>query len=169
MNIRGWLQSNPTVIMVLAVLFIGGSGIYIWSRLGPAKPVLPTQAYFYDLSTGALFSAALSEIPPIDAPSGGGNGVRAYVFGCGNCESPKVAYLATVTPDARQVLVRPAETPEAMRLREAATTAGQRVALPPDPGQAPRWIAPDVPAATDILSAPSRLCDDPGSLVSCLP
>lgn len=71
--------------------------------------------YYYDLGTGELFLAKSNEIPPIDAPSGPGpnntpQGVRAYVFSCGDCSDKSqqfVGWLEMFTPDAKRALSSP--------------------------------------------------------------
>src|SRR5690606_37122510 len=74
--------------------------------------------YFYDLSSGQLFTAASDQIPPIETPNGPHAGVRAHVFACGECpgnlngmnaEQVKqagayIAYLEMYTPEGKNAL-----------------------------------------------------------------
>ena len=104
---RKWINENPKLVILLscasfAVLMV----VIIW-LLWPAnenRKMLPVaKAWFYDLNTGELFSGKISQIPPIEAPSGplpDGQpaGVKAYVFvytgRTGNSE-PFIGYLET--------------------------------------------------------------------------
>ncbi len=71
--------------------------------LRPRPRARVVDVYFYDLGTDQLFAAPATELPPIDAPSGAGNGVRVYVYGCGDCSDANrfIAYLEKYTPHAK--------------------------------------------------------------------
>lgn len=63
-------------------------------------PQMVTEAWFYDLEKKELFKANAKSRPPIAAPSGqmiDGQpaGVQAWVYGCGGCDKPFIAFLDT--------------------------------------------------------------------------
>lgn len=77
----------------------------------PAQPVAPplqkpvtNTVYYYDLGTDQLFVAPPADVTPIDAPSGKDNGVRAYVFACGDCSGQTfIGWLERTAPAARKM------------------------------------------------------------------
>lgn len=122
-----------------------------------------TQVYFYDLSGGALFGAERTAEPPIDAPSGPGNGVKAVVYGCGDCTEAnlQIAYLMTNTDEARQAMAQveslgsqggPVAPELAMKIQN-----GQRVAIVPESGEV-KWVSSTSPEGIAILSPARELC-----------
>ena len=107
------MPAKRVLIGVIAgvVLVVSVMAIFRQAR-GPSLPSLPTSEWYWDLNTRQLFSAPLGQIPPITAPSGASKdgslaGVRAHVFGCGDCSEAKrfVAYLETYTPEVKQRLL----------------------------------------------------------------
>ncbi len=93
-------QQWATLIIVVA---LGAAIIRIAFWLAGGSAAVAGQVYFYDLSTGELFAASPSRLPPIAAPSDtGGNlqGVRAYVYACGDCSDSQpreIGYLMMYT------------------------------------------------------------------------
>jgi len=88
--------------------------------------------FYYDLGTGQLFADSPGQVPPIDAPSGPGVGVRAYVFSCNDCSDEQQRFIAWYE---RQI-------PASKRLQEdpnAAVTADDLI---------------------DVLSAPIEISED---------
>lgn len=88
------------VVLVLAavIAFTGGGS-------STAQSLNETDVWFYDLESKEWFIASSHDVPPITAPSGG-VGVRAFVYGCGDCSEPNrfIGYLARYTPDARPLM-----------------------------------------------------------------
>ena len=59
--------------------------------------------WYYDLQTKELFRGEVGnrKAPPIPAPSGG-DGVRAHVYGCGNCDGDTwIGHLEKYGPEAK--------------------------------------------------------------------
>jgi len=87
---KKWTDQNPKAIIGITIVSLLLFITVLISQLTPDKPVIPhepEQAWFYDLNTKELFTAKISKLPPIKAPSGplpDGKpaGVRAYVFSC---------------------------------------------------------------------------------------
>lgn len=70
---------------------------------------MPTRAgdYYFDIETSKVFVADASQLPPIAAPSGAGNGMKAYVFSCSDCgdaSSHFVAYIEKYSEEAKAVM-----------------------------------------------------------------
>jgi hypothetical protein len=81
-------------------------------------PVIPTQAWYYDLNAGKLFAGPLTAIPPIPAPSGplpNGEpaGARAYVYTCKTCSEADrvIAYVESCSPEVQAKLVQQLQSP----------------------------------------------------------
>lgn len=150
------LRQNPLAGVLIAAALIAVA-VVITMRSGSAADA-PRQAWFYDVQTGQLFAAAASEIPPVDAPSGPGNGVAAFVFGCGSCNEADrfINHLLTYTEKARQTMAQ-LDTHD-MTTQVDLIDAGTRVAPPPDePGAEPQWIPKTSPQGADLIdAAPSR-------------
>src|SRR5688572_11816004 len=92
MKARDWMNNNSALVTIAAVVLLVISLGVIIMQTKPRGSVGPVELYYYDLNTGKLFVAMSDQNPPIDAPSGGFRGpdgppagVRAHVFGCGNC------------------------------------------------------------------------------------
>jgi hypothetical protein len=73
-----WAIAVAAVIIFAGLLYVG------YSAYGPSGRVV-TEVYYYDLHTKQLFSAGAAELPPIDTASGKDMGVRATVYGLGDC------------------------------------------------------------------------------------
>ena len=133
-------------------VLIAGSALLVIAALGwwilpEGTDETPAKRWFYDLNTAELFAAEASELPPIDAPSGGLEdadgapaGVLANVIRIEGDEAREVAFLQTYTAEARQLL-------EASRQGQGQADyerilAGTLVALPPaKPGGPIAWVA----------------------------
>lgn len=105
-GLREKIQKSPAVggavaggVLVLAAV------IFLTSGGDPdVRPTIET-AYYYDLDAKTLFTNKPDLNAPIKAPSGG-QGVLAYVFGCGSCEEDKrfIGYLKRYTDEAKEAL-----------------------------------------------------------------
>ncbi len=99
-----------TVGLVLTVL-LGALFALLWQLKPQPTPKTFTGDWYYDLNTNQLFPGPLGAIPPIAAPSGplaDGTpaGVRAHVYGCGDCSEARraIAYLETYSAESQQRL-----------------------------------------------------------------
>jgi len=160
MGIRDAMQKNPAVAAVVAVLILViVIGYVARSSKGPRNPDT-IGAYFYDLSTGRLFTAPPDSIAPITAPDGGeGQGVRAYVYSCGLCSESElmILYIGKLTEKAAAA-VRQAEDfagPEGDMIRRQ----GEYVAKPPAPGAEPQWVLEASPDGQTLVNAFAKACD----------
>jgi len=118
MTIREYVNNNSAVVTICAVVLLLLSLGFIIMRLGGGSKYRPrvVDVYYYDIGDGQLFTALSNEIPPIDAPSGK-QGVRAYVFACGDCanESERfIGWMEMYTPDAKRIMTSPPTEAENM-------------------------------------------------------
>ncbi len=145
-------------------VLIAGSALLVIAALGwwilpEGTDEAPAKRWFYDLNTGELFAAEASELPPIDAPSGGlpdadGSpaGVLANVIRIEGDETREVAYLQTYTAEARQLLESSRQGSAPAAYEQA--LAGTLVALPPaKPGGPIAWVALSSPDGYKITMA----------------
>lgn len=152
--------SNKPIVAAAAVIVLGISVVLI-VRGGSSSHAAASQGvYFYDLTSGALFTAPIGATPPLDAPSGAGQGVKAFVVGCGSCDAAnlRVLRLETLTDEAVAAL---AEMKANSGPPSDALIAGQRVAVPPDKtGAQPAWVPQGSPRGRAILARmPDKVCD----------
>ena len=107
--------SKPKLIALVLACFVivaGLAWIYVQTRPPPSTDA-PHRAYFFDLTTGKLFTGMSDRLPPVEVRSGDHvdgmpAGVRAYVFSCGNCgdeQSRTIGYLETFTPKVRDLVM----------------------------------------------------------------
>ncbi len=124
---RRWLNQNPVAASVLILGFIIFWVVVLVVRMNSddgERALAPVEFYFYDIETGELFAGPSNVSGPIDAPSGEGNGYKAYVFTCGDCN------------DETQRKVYWIEKPMSFEEDEE----------PPDEGEVYFWVrTPDMP------------------------
>lgn len=118
--------------------------------------------YFYDIATGELFAADRAAQPPIDAPSGPGNGVKAIVYACGVCEpaNMRVAFLTTYSPEARaamKAMMHSTDGDVDLKLVNAIET-GTLVASPAPGGSDIQWVSAMSLAGITIMGRAGELC-----------
>lgn len=96
---KGAVAISCVVLLVIAM------GTIVWStRAEPPREMRTAYVYYFDLNTKDFFTHPLSEVAPIEAPSGplasgAKAGVRAHVFACGSCENEIwVGYLSATRP-----------------------------------------------------------------------
>lgn len=135
---------SKTKLILLAlscvVLVAGLVWLYVQMRPAPSDDA-PRGAYFFDLTTGKLYTGMSDQLPPTDTRSGEKvdglpAGVRAYVFSCGSCADEKarvVAYLETYTPKVRDMIMNrpPDEEGKPPVDLSGVIAKGQWVARPP--------------------------------------
>lgn len=169
MNLRQRINQKPQLAAaVAAAIAIIALIILLFTT---RTPPLRDQGWFFDLGTGELFTADHTGIPPIAAPSGAGQGVRAVILGCGGCgESQRhLAWLEAYTAPARKALqVKQEAQVELSPDQEASIAAGLLIARPPQ-GSPPRWMPESSPeAATFTAGVLSGLCNG-SKPVLCVP
>jgi hypothetical protein len=109
-NFRAWLNKHAIKVTAVVLILIVGSMYAIYRETAqPDQRSVPIfNAYFYDLETGKLFVARMSEPSPIPAPGAlpgaTPTGVKANVFACHTCEDEKdrfVGFVEMYTPEAK--------------------------------------------------------------------
>lgn len=120
------------------------------------------QRYFYDVESGKLFAAPASALPPIDAPSGSGNGVRAEVISCGECTDGqmRIVYLERYNEAAIHAAQNPGVDPD---IEDAGDRArhlleGTLVAREPGDGEDIAWYSAASPAGQAIQAEYHEHC-----------
>lgn len=104
--------SDPKIGGTIAVIVLVVAVVLAVSRGGDTGPTYRTveQIYFYDLGEKKLYGTDPKTLSPVDAPSGfktpegEPGGVRAYVFGCGDCKEHFIGYLQKYTPEGKKML-----------------------------------------------------------------
>lgn len=94
---------GPIIAVALIAAFIIAYGALAGKEKMPGRPAV-TRYWYFDVDTKRLFSATNKGMPPIDAPSGPGKGVRAHVYACGHCgdeDTLFIAYIVKYTDTAR--------------------------------------------------------------------
>lgn len=115
MNLREWMNQNSAVVTIIAVVLLLVSLGVIIMTLTPKNNLRVVDVYFMDTADGSLFVDKSDKLAPVVAPSGK-DGVRAFVFSCGDCGDEKshfVGWLETYTPEAKKAIEAPVEDPEA--------------------------------------------------------
>jgi len=123
--------------------------------------------WFLDLKTGKLFAAKGTNIPPIDAESGSGQGVRAIVVGCGDCSEANrtIAYIQMFTDEARAIKAMPlSKNPDEHLSRMEKLQQGTLVAQPAAAGKVPRWTPMSTPEGLALEARSRTLCREPNQV-----
>ncbi len=167
-------QKDLIKVTVAALVLIVGIGlIVVRGAGGPDRrgAPAPQSNYFYDLGTGELFTQPVAALPPVTAPSGG-EGVRAFVFTCGECTPSQlvVGYLQRLNEKAIEVSGRLAQVEDTKR--QALYTdiqGGTFVAAPPAAGEQPRWMPIITMESKALLQAHMRMCPGEERAMLCTP
>src|SRR4029078_13364091 len=89
-------SSSAWKVVLLVLLLLGAAGFGVYRMLSSVE-ARATKLWFYDLSSGKLFTA-IEQVPPIAAPSGafegGPGGVLAAVYSCGECSDESARFVA---------------------------------------------------------------------------
>ncbi len=118
MKLRDFLNNNSALVTILAVVVLVIALGVIVMQLQPPRTAGAIDLYFYDMTSGQLFTASSDQIPPIETSNGPHAGVRAHVFACGECpgnlsgmtaeqvrqQNAYIAYLEMYTPQGKQAL-----------------------------------------------------------------
>lgn len=84
MSLRDRINNNATLAGVMAaVLFLAALALGLAGQWNPSDP--PREVYFWDVEAAEPFVGTEDQLSPTRAPSGG-QGVRAHLFTCGECE-----------------------------------------------------------------------------------
>jgi len=168
MAFRDIIQKNPAVtalvcasIVVVAVVMAVGN-----ARPRGSKP--PDQVWFYDLSTGRLFTTDRSAVPPITVDES--MAVRARVYGCNGCgEGDRQVVIIEKYPDAAAEKLRE-PLPVSASSRDIEAYEGRRdrmrdelllIAAPPQaPGGEIMWAPHTSPQAQTVRERVDDLCSD---------
>jgi hypothetical protein len=113
---REWLNNNAAVatvvavvVLLLALLLLIG---FNKAQSSKDKAASGIQTWYYDLGTGKRFTGPASERPPFKTDSGPENGVRLYMFACGDCKNEQFeGFLEKLSDDAKKALEAPAPPP----------------------------------------------------------
>ena len=109
---RSWLKQHKfaggVIFSILTISFL----LFTLNQLMPQAlsfggRQLHEKVWFYDMNTDELFTAPISSIPPIDAPSGEAAGARAYVYKYVSEQGPEeqfIAYIEMFTPQAKKLM-----------------------------------------------------------------
>lgn len=162
MNLSELTERHPKAVALTAVIVLAIALGLVLARGGGARTHGPRDAVYYvDLQTRQLFTAR-EQLPPIAAPSGG-QGVRAYVFGCGGCDEAQrfTAYLENYTEEARAALEesRSVRDPAARDALDRQIERGHTVALF-DPQQELRWVPESGSAGQQVIRSFTQRCSD---------
>ncbi len=167
MSIRSYLNNNPAIVTIAAiVLLLVCLGVIYRTLSGGGGGPRIVDIYFYDLGSGEVFIGPSDSLPPIDAPSGPYNGkpagVRAYVFSCTDCSDENsrfVGYLETYTDEAKAALTS-GEAPDAYEYYDG----GRLIKRPDEEG----WARAESEEGFALIESVSTLCPG-GVLKPCYP
>lgn len=169
-KLREWLNNNSAIVTVAAVLvLLMALGIIIWTQGSGNRLSTNYEVYYMDLGTNELFAGKITEIPPIDAPSGPNQGVRAHVYGCGDCSEANrfVAYLERYTEKAKQMRLNPPpvdpnQPPPEMYMDDM---AGMEVRAP----KGTQWVSMMTDQGMRITEVAPNRCPDGVMILPCIP
>jgi hypothetical protein len=170
MSIRDNFQNHPVVTVLVCAIVAIMAVLVVVNKSGSSGTTPPRVAWFYDLSTGRLFTADRGEVPPLTVD--GSTAVRARVYGCNGCgEGDRHVVVIEKYPDAVAEELRvppPADdsSPEANAYtsrRERLRVEAMLIAAPPrTPGEQVAWTPLNSPQAQSILARLDDLC--PGAV-----
>lgn len=166
-------QKDLIKLVIAAVALLVGVGLIVARGGGPDRRGVPgPEAHFYyDLDTGELFTESVTRTPPITAPSGG-EGVRAFVFTCGQCASSQlvIGYLQKLSGQAIEATDQLTNVDEDKRHPlYAQIQGGTFVAVAPEAGQPPRWLPAVSPESKAIIQSYLTICPGKKRALLCTP
>ena len=113
-RVRKFLNEHHLICITLALAFVGLSIAAIAVQLSDRSNSVAPTAFYYNLSTGKLFTASPDEPPPIRVPdSPTVNAAEAFVFSCGSCADERerfVGYVVLYEPEAKKKLMEMVES-----------------------------------------------------------
>ncbi len=168
MSVREWLNQNPSVTTIGAIVLLGLCLWFIIHQLstGPGSELNP-RAYYYDLNTGELFVDDSSKFPPIEAPSGPDPdgqpaGVRAIVFSCSSCDDEDSLWVGYLEKFANP----PTRRESGSAADEAALGATAMLVRAPDGG---KWVSDQSMVGAQIMNAVGKKCGEGVKPIQCEP
>ena len=181
MSVREWVNNNSAAATAAAVVLLCVAlGVIVWNNASGQRGMVG-DAYFYDLASDELFLHDLQNHPPVVGPSGERQGVRAYVFACGECPRARdirglsaeeleqqtdafIAYFERWPERARAVLageVEPDDEYELMRVQHEGTEIR---AVDGD-----RWVPMESGPGADITARAAERCGPNVQRQFCMP
>lgn len=148
MQIRQWINDNATAMLIVALGLVVVAGGVLYFQLFDSGPGSIRAVYFLDMETQEVFEQPPGTLAPVSAPSGG-QGVRAHLYTCGECEPDEwFGYLETVREDGQA----PAAANEEPPYRE-----GDHLLRELDNGE---WVPYFSPAGERIREVAEQPCPD---------
>ncbi|MDX1682121.1 MAG: hypothetical protein R3336_03275 [Phycisphaeraceae bacterium] len=195
---RNWVNKNASIATLATIVALVAALTYIvWFAVGGGpKDVPQNPVYFYDLKHADgnldsvdldhLYVEALDTFPPALSPTGDGKlskgmpaGVKAHVFGCGNCEPGTarfIGWLEIYKPDVHDLLENQSGPDFDPALHGAAIERGRMVALPADVGVPGvpeevkgRWVEAQSSPGKAIRASIHERCSQVQQPVECFP
>ena len=169
------VHRHRSIALAIAGAMCFLAGVMILWRLAasfsePTSPPRVAQAYFYDLNTRELFTAAADAEDPLVTASGDFQGhpagVRAVVFSCGSCNDPQqrfIGWLETPAPDV-------VEPEQLIDFEETANTGGDEPSgLLVRSLDGSQWHPFESPEAESIIRQAQSRCGVGETLRPCTP
>ena len=121
---------------------------------GPLNPRLVTvqPKWYYDIDAGKKLALEEKGLPPL-LPGGKVKLYRAFVYGCGDCSNPQIAYLEGFS--------EPGRSSPNPRLRLESQDIYDL--------KSKNWLKPMTPAGRKFFASVAALCEGRGEMVDCLP
>lgn len=189
MSVRHWINNNPAAAGVGAILAVAlVIGFVFWQGAGTGVGG-DSDVYYYDPQTGELFVDLADHLPPIETPSGGSDGARAYIYACEGCPGESfegktpgeieeagafVGYLLQYDAEARRILLeaRDDEQGEPLTLEQ-----DQRITNAEERGQMVRrledgeggWVPAYQRSAEAIMEQVHQRCEGGARPPECRP
>jgi|GEM_PF-2299619 len=168
MSIRDTIQKSPAMTAFVCLIVVSMAVVMAVRTSNPPASTPPDHAWFYDVSTGRLFTIDRSAVPPITVD--GSMAVRARVYGCDGCgEDDRHAVVIEKYPDVvaqklREPLPADASSPKTeayVGRRERMQVESLLIAAPPQtPGDEIVWTPHVSPQAQTIRARLDDLCPD---------
>jgi hypothetical protein len=150
------LQSKWPVIAAIAggLLFMYLGLNFLFRTGGVLNPRLVTvqPKWYYDIDASKKLAVEEKGLPPM-LPKGRIKLYRAFVYGCGDCGNPQIAYLEGFS--------EPGRSSPSPRLRLESQDIYDL--------KSKTWLKPMSPAGRKFFASVAALCEGQGAMVDCLP
>jgi len=179
------IRKHQLPIAIVLAVVVAAVLVPIAVKMLRNKPVaVEPMAYFYDLSTGKIFTRPITMAPPIAAPSGklapdgSLGGVRAHMMACGSCGGTdmQVVYLERFNPEIKAKLdaaiakfgkpINQLSVAARRDLDISSDDAGEEISRV---STTPEWVRADSPEAELIVAEARNRCPEDAPPVVCLP
>lgn len=107
MSVRHKLNGPIGIGAAVGLVLIALLYVFVFANFGNERQLTEAE-FFYDIQQKRLFTARPTPWTPIDAPSGAKNGVKAYVYSCGECSDKDkrfIAFLEMYTDEALKSVI----------------------------------------------------------------